>query len=153
MDALQERVATLNALAQQRPRPDRLGEVRDALEDKFTANLRQQSYVSAVLERQFASHTNSGVRLAPRLAKIYQARFLFAGTGKNSLALRARQVAFSSTTRAASDWSNRPWVRRIRMADWRRRTAGTGLQEPYGNCLGCDDGRSLLPIWARRGLT
>jgi HEAT repeat protein len=35
MDAIQERVAKLNALAQQRPRPDRLGEVRDALEDKF----------------------------------------------------------------------------------------------------------------------
>ncbi len=35
MDALQERVAALNALAQRRPRPDRLGEVRDALEDKF----------------------------------------------------------------------------------------------------------------------
>jgi HEAT repeat protein len=35
MDDPQERVAALNALAQRRPRPDRLGEVRDALEDKF----------------------------------------------------------------------------------------------------------------------
>lgn len=35
MDALQERVAALNALAQRRPRPDRLGVVRDALQDKF----------------------------------------------------------------------------------------------------------------------
>lgn len=35
MDVLQKRVTALNALAQRRPRPDRLGEVRDALEDKF----------------------------------------------------------------------------------------------------------------------
>jgi HEAT repeat protein len=35
MDALQERVAALNALAQRSPRPDRLDEVRDALKDKF----------------------------------------------------------------------------------------------------------------------
>jgi HEAT repeat protein len=35
MDALQQRVAALNALAQRHPRPDRLGEVRAALEDKF----------------------------------------------------------------------------------------------------------------------
>ena len=35
MDALQERVAALNALALRRPRPDRLAQVRDGLEDKF----------------------------------------------------------------------------------------------------------------------
>jgi HEAT repeat protein len=35
MDALQERVAALKALALRRPRADRLREVRDALENKF----------------------------------------------------------------------------------------------------------------------